>query len=115
MKKYFDHRRGTAALCAALIAAPAYTSASRQQETRGAGNASIQYCIRRRRRKLAGQETLDVTGESVKELKLPAERGVFIDHNRARQPGVESGTERKRRGHRNERATAWKARCNSGG
>ena len=42
-----------------------------------------------------GTETLDVTGERVKELKLPAERGVFIDHIAPDSPASKAGLKEK--------------------
>jgi serine protease Do len=86
---------GTAALCAAMIAAPAYTAGARQQETRGPETHEFNLVIGDEGGSWLGTETLDVTGERVKELKLPAERGVFIDHVAPDSPASKAGLKEK--------------------
>jgi serine protease Do len=86
---------GTAALCAAIIAAPAYTAGARQQETRGPETRQFNIAFGDEAGSWLGTETLDVTGERVKELKLPAERGVFIDHIAPDSPASKAGLKEK--------------------
>jgi len=86
---------GTAALSVALIAAPAYTAGARQQETQGPETRQFNIAFGDEGGSWLGTETLDVTGERVKELKLPAERGVFIDHIAPDSPASKAGLQEK--------------------
>ncbi len=86
---------GAASLCVALIAAPAYTASARQQETRGPETRQFNIAFGDGGGSWLGTETLDVTGERVKELKLPAERGVFIDHVAPDSPAAKAGLKEK--------------------
>ena len=86
---------GAAALSLALIAAPAYTASAQQQETRGPEMHQFNIALGDGGGSWLGTETLDVTGERVKELKLPAERGVFIDHVAPDSPASKAGLKEK--------------------
>jgi serine protease Do len=86
---------GAAALSAALIAAPAYTAGTRQQETREPETRQFHIALGDGGGSWLGTETLDVTGERVKELKLPAERGVFINHVAPDSPASKAGLKEK--------------------
>lgn len=94
-KNIFITGAGTAALCAAIIAAPAYTSAARQQETRGPETRQFNIAFGDEGGSWLGTETLDVNGDRVKELKLPGERGVFIDHVAPDSPASKAGLKEK--------------------
>lgn len=84
---------GTAVLCAALIAAPAYTSASRQQEQEGNAPEVHQFNLEfdNEGGSWLGVETLEVNGEKAKELKLPAERGALLGKIAPDSPASKAG------------------------
>ncbi|MEQ1473606.1 MAG: PDZ domain-containing protein [Candidatus Acidiferrum sp.] len=86
---------GTAALCAALIAAPAYTAGAKQHEMPEPQVREFSLAFGDDSGSWLGTETLDVNGERVKELKLPAERGVFIDHIQPDSPASKAGLKEK--------------------
>lgn len=94
-KKILISGAGAAALCAAIIAAPAYTAGARQQENRGPETRQFNIAFGDEGGSWLGTETLDVTGERVRELKLPAERGVFIDHVAPDSPASKAGLKEK--------------------
>src|SRR6202795_2757777 len=87
---------GTAALCAALIAAPGYTAA---QRAHAAGNQEVVEPQVRDFDVLFGEEggswlgveTREVTSDNVKELKLPSERGVVLGRIAPDSPASKSG------------------------
>ena len=87
---------GTAALCAALIAAPGYTAARRAQE---AGNQEVVEPQVRDFNVMFGEEggswlgveTREVTSDNAKELKLPGERGVVVGRIAPDSPASKSG------------------------
>src|SRR3984893_2427954 len=87
---------GTAALCAALIAAPGYTAARRAQE---AGNQEVFETQVRDFNVMFGEEggswlgveTREVTSDNAKELKLPGERGVVVGRIAPDSPASNSG------------------------
>lgn len=95
-KRIWSVAGGTAALCSALIAAPAYTAAHRSQE------AAIQESPEPQVRNFnvvfgeeggswLGVETREVTSENAKELKLPGERGVVLGKIAPDSPASKSG------------------------
>ncbi len=86
---------GTTALCAALIALPAYTTGAKQHEMQDPQRHEFRLAFGDDNGSWLGTETLDVTGERVKELKLPAERGVFIDHIAPDSPASKAGLKEK--------------------
>src|SRR6202795_2657465 len=87
---------GTAALCAALIAAPGYTAA---QRAHAAGNQEVVEPQVRDFDVLFGEEggswlgveTREVTSDNAKELKLPSERGVVLGRIAPDSPASKSG------------------------
>jgi serine protease Do len=87
---------GTAALCAALIAAPGYTAARRAQQ---AGNQEVvepqvrdfNVMVGEEGGSWLGVETREVTGDNAKELKLPSERGVVLGRIAPDSPASKSG------------------------
>src|ERR1700730_7321077 len=87
---------GTAALCAALIAAPGYTAAQRAHE---AGNQElVEPQVRDFNVMWGGEggswlgvETREVTSDNAKELKLPSERGVVLGRIAPDSPASKSG------------------------
>src|ERR1700736_925853 len=87
---------GTAALCAALIAAPGYTAARRAQE---AGNQEVfepqvrdfNVMFGEEGGSWLGVETREVTSDNAKELKLPSERGVLLGRIAPDSPASKSG------------------------
>lgn len=87
---------GTAALCAALIAAPGYTVAG---HARPAANQEVlEPQVRDFNVMFAedggswlGVETREVTGDNAKELKLPSERGVVLGRIAPDSPASKSG------------------------
>jgi serine protease Do len=87
---------GTAALCAALIAAPGYTVAG---HARTAGNQEVvEPQVRDFNVMFAedggswlGVETREVTSDNAKELKLPSERGVLLGRIAPDSPASKSG------------------------
>jgi serine protease Do len=86
----------TAALCAALIAAPGYTAARRAQEVRvqegqGPEVRAFNLAFGDDGGSWLGVETQEVTGEKAKELKLPAERGVVIGKIAPDSPASKAG------------------------
>jgi membrane-associated protease RseP (regulator of RpoE activity) len=95
-RKVWTIAAGTVALCAAMVAAPGYTAGHRAQsvETQDAPRTEV--------RKLVissgdeggswlGVETMDVTAERAKELKLPAERGAVIGKVAPDSPASKAG------------------------
>jgi membrane-associated protease RseP (regulator of RpoE activity) len=87
---------GTAALCAALIAAPGYTAARRAHP---AGNQEVVEPQVRDFNVMFGEEggswlgveTREVTSDNAKELKLPSERGVVLGRIAPDSPASKSG------------------------
>ena len=79
-KKYFHYRRGHGGVVRGNNCGTGIHFGGATAGNAGTGNASIQIAFGDEGGSWLGTETLDVTGERVKELKLPAERGVFIDH-----------------------------------
>jgi len=87
---------GTAALCAALIAAPGYTAAQRAHV---AGNQEMLEPQVRDFNLMWGEEggswlgveTREVTSDNAKELKLPGERGVVLGRIAPDSPASKSG------------------------
>jgi membrane-associated protease RseP (regulator of RpoE activity) len=87
---------GTAALCAALIAAPGYTAA---RHGHAAGNQEVVEPQVRDFNVIFGEEggswlgveTREVTGDNAKELKLPSERGVMLGRIAPDSPASKSG------------------------
>jgi serine protease Do len=90
-KKLWTIAGGTAALCAALIAAPAYTAASRQQEVVVPEMREFNLAFGEEGGSWLGVETIDVTGDKARELKLPAERGVVIGKIAPDSPASKAG------------------------
>ena len=84
---------GTAVLCAAVIAVPAYTSASRQQEQEVIAPEVHQFNLAfdDEGGSWLGVETLEVNGERAKELKLPAERGALLGKIAPDSPASKAG------------------------
>jgi predicted metalloprotease with PDZ domain len=82
---------GTAALCTALIAAPGHTAASRAQEPGMPEVHEFNFMTGEEGGSWLGVETLDVTGERAKELKLPAERGVVLGRIAPDSPASKAG------------------------
>jgi serine protease Do len=91
IKKLWTIAGGTAALCAALIAAPAYTAASRQQEVVVPEMREFNLAFGEEGGSWLGVETIDVTGDKARELKLPAERGVVIGKIAPDSPASKAG------------------------
>jgi Trypsin-like serine proteases, typically periplasmic, contain C-terminal PDZ domain len=81
----------TAALCTALIAAPGHTAASRAQEPGMPEVREFNFMTGEEGGSWLGVETLDVTGERAKELKLPAERGVVLGRIAPDSPASKAG------------------------
>jgi serine protease Do len=87
---------GTAVLCATLIVAPGYTASRRAPE---AGNQeSVEPQVRdfnvmfgEEGGSWLGVETLEVTSDNAKELKLPSERGVVLGRIAPDSPASKSG------------------------
>jgi S1-C subfamily serine protease len=90
-KKLWTIAGGTAALCAASIAAPAYTAASRQQEVVVPEMREFNLAFGEEGGSWLGVETIDVTGDKARELKLPAERGVVIGKIAPDSPASKAG------------------------
>ena len=84
---------GTAVLCAAVIAVPAYTSASRPQEQEVIAPEVHQFNLEfdSEGGSWLGVETLEVNGEKAKELKLPAERGALLGKIAPDSPASKAG------------------------
>jgi serine protease Do len=87
---------GTAALCAALIAAPGYTAARRSQEAGHQESAEPQVrdfnvMFGEEGGSWLGVETREVTSDNAKELKLPGERGVVLGRIAPDSPASKSG------------------------
>lgn len=82
---------GTAVLCAALIVAPGYTAASRQQEVIAPEVHEFNLALGDEGASWLGVETLEVTGDKAKELKLPAERGVVLGKIAPDSPASKAG------------------------
>ncbi len=83
---------GTAALCAALIAAPAYTAGSQeQQENVAPERHEFHIDFDNEGGSWLGVETLEVNGAKAKELNLPAERGVLLGKIAPDSPASKSG------------------------
>ena len=82
---------GTAVLCVGLIAAPAYTAASRQQENVAPEVRQFNFAFDDEGGSWLGVETLEVNGERAKELKLPAERGVLLGKIAPDSPASKAG------------------------
>jgi serine protease Do len=87
---------GTAALCAALIAAPGYTAARRSQEAGHQESAEPQMrdfnvMFGEEGGSWLGVETREVTSDNAKELKLPGERGVVLGRIAPDSPASKSG------------------------
>jgi serine protease Do len=84
---------GTAVLCAAVIAVPAYTSASRPQEQEVIAPEVHQFNLEidNEGGSWLGVETLEVNGERAKELKLPAERGALLGKIAPDSPASKAG------------------------
>jgi len=90
-KRIWTMAGGTAVLCAALIAAPAYTAASRQQENVAPEVHQFNLAFDDEGGSWLGVETLEVNGEKAKELKLPAERGVLLGKIAPDSPASKGG------------------------
>jgi serine protease Do len=87
---------GTAALCAALIAAPGYTVAQRAhvagtQEIPGPEVRDFNVMFGEEGGSWLGVETREVTSDNAKELKLPGERGVVLGRIAPDSPASKSG------------------------
>jgi predicted metalloprotease with PDZ domain len=87
---------GTAALCAAMIAAPAYTAAQRAhvvgaQEIDGPEARDFNVMFGDEGGSWLGVETREVTSDNAKELKLPSERGVVLGRIAPDSPASKSG------------------------
>jgi serine protease Do len=87
---------GTAALCAALIAAPGYTAA-RHAHAAGAQESAepqvrdFNVMFGEEGGSWLGVETREVTSDNAKELKLPGERGVVLGRIAPDSPASKSG------------------------
>jgi serine protease Do len=90
-KRIWTMAGGTGVLCAALIAAPAYTAASRQQENVAPEVHQFNLAFDDEGGSWLGVETLEVNGEKAKELKLPAERGVLLGKIAPDSPASKGG------------------------
>jgi serine protease Do len=90
-KRIWTMAGGTAVLCAALIAARAYTAASRQQENVAPEVHQFNLAFDDEGGSWLGVETLEVNGEKAKELKLPAERGVLLGKIAPDSPASKGG------------------------
>jgi serine protease Do len=84
---------GTAVLCAALIAVPGYTSASRPQEQEVIAPEVHQFNLEfdNEGGSWLGVETLEVNGEKARELKLPAEQGALLGKIAPDSPASKAG------------------------
>jgi serine protease Do len=87
---------GTAALCAALIAAPGYTAAQRShqaenQEVVEPQVRDFEVLLGEEGGSWLGVETREVTSDNAKELKLPSERGVVLGRIAPDSPAQKSG------------------------
>ena len=86
---------GAAALCVALIGVPGSANASPQQEDRQEFEAPLvrefNIAVGDEGASWLGVETLEVTGDKAKELKLPAERGVVIGKIAPDSPASKAG------------------------
>jgi serine protease Do len=87
---------GTAALCAALIAAPGYTVAQRAhvagtQEMAEPQVRDFNVMFGEEGGSWLGVETREVTSDNAKELKLPGERGVVLGRIAPESPASKSG------------------------
>lgn len=95
-KKLWTIAGGAAIFCVALVAAPGYTAGQRMQSVENQDRLGAQV------RKMVisagdegsswlGVETMDVTAERTKELKLPAERGALIGKVAPDSPAAKAG------------------------
>jgi predicted metalloprotease with PDZ domain len=87
---------GSAALCAALIAAPGYTAAQRahvagNQEMAEPQVRDFNVMFGEEGGSWLGVETREVTSDNAKELKLPGERGVVLGRIAPESPASKSG------------------------
>jgi serine protease Do len=82
---------GMAAISAALIAAPGYTAASRPQEIPTPEVREFNFAFGEEGASWLGVETLEVTSDKAKELKLPAERGVVLGKIAPDSPASKAG------------------------
>lgn len=95
-KKLWTMAAGSAVLCAAVAAAPVYT-AGRQthsvetQDQPGTQVRKVMIAGGEEGGSWLGVETMDVTAERTKELKLPAERGALIGKVAPDSPAAKAG------------------------
>src|SRR6202171_1705812 len=82
---------GSMALSAALIAAPRYTAASRPQEMPPPEVRDFNFAFGEEGASWLGVETMEVTSDKAKELKLPAERGVVLGKIAPDSPASKAG------------------------
>jgi S1-C subfamily serine protease len=95
-KRIWTIAGGAAALCAALIAAPACTAAQRAhvvgaQELDGPEVRDFNVMFGDEGGSWLGVETKEVTNDNAKELKLPSERGVVLGRIAPDSPASKSG------------------------
>jgi serine protease Do len=95
-KKLWTIAGGSLALCAAMAAAPGYTAGRRAQsvESQDAPRTEVRKLVISAGDEAGswlGVETMDITAERAKELKLPAERGAMIGKVAPDSPASKAG------------------------